>query len=129
MRVKHKVVLNIGDDTEFKDKLFSLDDTLAEVTSDAFQKCVSGRAAIQASATEALSLGDLAVVRGLYIKADVELQVAMNGSADKLQMRRAQATSDHPATLFFEGDVTSVSVTAGVTAANLVYCAWGDPSA
>lgn len=130
MRIKHKVGLRIGDDPTLKDLLFALDDSLAEVAIDTYLRMASGKFNIAASGTEALSLGDVDAVKGLFIKVDGDVTVDINGLG-AIQLRRSATTAGTVAKLFMEADITSVSITNtdGTAAVNGVWCVWGDLAA
>lgn len=127
MRIKHKVNVRIADDANMKDMLFGPDDELAEIVADGFLRQASGIIALDAAATESLSFGDVDAVKGLYLKIDQDVQVDINGLGN-LQMRRHTTTTGTYAKLFIEGDITSVSITNGGSAARGLWCVWGDPA-
>lgn len=125
IRVKHKVGVNIGLDTGMKDTLLVTDDTLSEVILDGFDHAVSNIISVDALATEALSLGDLTTVRGLYLKVNADCIVRLNGSTDDIQLK--VGGTGQPAKLFLEATITQVEVEA-IAALTGVYCLWGDPT-
>lgn len=125
IRVKHKVAVSVGLDTDMKDTLLVTDDTLAEVILDGFDRGVSNVIAVAAAVTEALSLGDLSTVRGLYLKVDTDCKVYLNGSADGIELKTGG--TGKPAKLFVEATITQVDVEA-IAALTGVYCLWGDPT-
>src|SRR3990167_25037 len=108
MRIKHKIIISITDDTEGKDKLFDLDEELAEIDTEAFAKCVSGRFEIAASSNENLSFGDVSDVRAVYVKADNDFNVKFNGGTEVFNIKRA--STSHPAKMFLEIDTTAVNL-------------------
>ena len=129
MRIKHKLVVNVGDDAALKDKLFSTDEDLAEVVIDNYQRQVSGKMYIQAAAVENVPLGDVDAAKGVFLKVDQDVTIKLNGGATVLQLRKASELADATAKMFLEADITAVEVTAPAGAdVNAVYCVWGDPS-
>ena len=130
MRIRHKANVRITDDAAGKDVLFGPDDSLAEVVIDNMQRQASGLFNIAAAGTEALSLGDVTAVKGLYIKCkDGDMDVDIN-ALGAIQVRRAVAGTG-TCRLLIEGNITSVSITNpdGVNGINGVWCVWGDPEA
>lgn len=127
MRISHKVILKIGDDTAFKDLLFQTDEALAEQVIDAFDGQASGKINIAASGTEALNFGDITTVKGIFIKLDGDADIDVNTLGD-IPLRRATTTSGVKAKFFMEGDITSISLTnvSGTDVLTGVYCAWGN---
>lgn len=129
MRLKHKIIVKVADDTDMKDLLFSLDDQLSEVIIDAWTKCFSGKVTVSLNTNEDLSLGDIGVVKGIYLKANKDVTIKLNGSADGLVLKRAGTLSTNSAKLFLEAGITQVNVTAPVTEdAEVLYCIWGTDS-
>jgi len=128
MRVKHKVIVQVARDADMKNTLFSTDETLAEVIADGFDRSVTGLLHVAATVTESVPLGDVDVPKGLYLEVDQDCQVAINGSADLIQLRKSSTASSVPAKLFLEADISSLAITAGATAVNGAFCVWGDPS-
>jgi hypothetical protein len=128
MRVKHSVIVQIGDDTEMKDKLFYTDETLAQTQSDGFTRAANTKVHVAQAGSESLSFGDVDVVKGFYLKVDVECIVRLNGSTDNIQLRKAGSASY--AKLLMECDLTQIEVDAPAdSAVNGVFVVWGDPSA
>jgi len=129
MRIRHKVNVRIGDDANLKDLLFGPDDEMAEVVVDGYLRQASGIMALAAAATEAVSLGDVDAVKGVFLKFDQDVTVDINGLG-AIQLRRHTTTTGTYAKLFIEGDITSLSVTnPGTTAARGIWCVWGDLAA
>jgi hypothetical protein len=127
MQVKHKVNVKITDDAAGKDVLFGLDDTLAEVSLTSFTKYTSGRVSVAAAVDETINLGDIAAVKGLYLKADADCQIKLNNNTETLQLRKGSTSTGTYARFFMEGDITSLEVTtAADTPVNIIFCAWGD---
>jgi hypothetical protein len=126
MRIKNKVIVYIADDADMKDELFNTDEDLAEVIMDGYTKVESGKYSVLASATKTLSLGDITEIRGIFLKADQECVVTINGNDYTMCLPAA----GKPAKLYLDIVVTSVTVTspANVTT-TVVYCVWGDEAA
>ena len=126
MRIKHKVRVQIAEDTAMKNLLFSADDSLSEVTIDAYVRCASGVIKVDMNTNEDLPLGDVGAVKGLYLRVDQEATVKLNGGTEILQLRKPSTSTSVYARLFFEGDITQVNITAPALAdLNGVYCVWG----
>ena len=127
MRIKHKVNVRIADDADFKNFLFAPDDSLSEVVIDAYARQSSGKFKIDMNTNEDLSLGDIAAVKGIYIKVNKDAQVKLNGGTKVIQLRRSGTTTSDYAKLFMEADITQVNITAPTTEdLEGVICAWGD---
>lgn len=130
MRVKLKPAITISNDAEGKYKLFAPDEALLERWIDNWTKHFSGIAAVEGLATETLSLGDIAAVKGLWMSISTDCTVKLNGATPALQVRKATvAGGDDRAILFIEADITSIEVTAGSDAVNIIYAIWGDATA
>ena len=128
MRLKHSIIVQIGDDAEMKDLLFSTDATLAQVQIDGFQRANIAKVNVAAAGTESLPLGDVDVVKGFYLKVDQEAVVRLNGSSDDIQLRKG-ASASH-AKLFMEIDLSAIEVDAPATSVTTgIFVVWGDPSA
>lgn len=126
MRLKHKVIVKVSDDADMKDLLFSTDEQLAEVVIDAWTKSFCGKVTVAMNTNENLSLGDIGMVKGLYLKANKDVVIKLNGSADSLTLKRSGTTTSHFAKLFLEGAITQVNIAAPVTEdASIIYCIWG----
>jgi hypothetical protein len=126
MRVKHKVIVKVSDDADMKDLLFSTDEQLAEVVIDAWTKSFCGKVTVALNTTENLSLGDIGLVKGLYLKVNKDVVIKFNGSADSMTLKRAGSTTNHYAKLFLEAAITQVNIAAPVTEdASILYCIWG----
>ena len=128
IRIKHKVRVQIAEDTDMKNLLFSRDDTLSEKIIDAYVRQTSGKFNIAASANEDLPFGDITTVKGMYIEVDQDVQVKLNGSNDAIQLRKSSSTEGVTAQMFLEADISQVNVTAGSDAVNGTFCFWGDTS-
>jgi hypothetical protein len=131
IRVKHRVWVNVAEDTLMKNKLFSPDAELSEVISDGFEKTTSGRISIAASGNENLNLGDITAVKGLWLKVDGAAKIKINGSSDEIQLRLEPdgvAGTDF-AKFFIEADISSLNVANdSAVVMNGVWCVWGDPT-
>jgi len=126
MRIKHKIIVKVADDADMKDLLFSLDEQLSEVVIDSWTKAFSGKVTVALNTNENLSLGDIGVVKGLYLKANKDCVVKLNGAAEGLTLKRAGATTAHFAKLFLEVGITSINVAAPATEdTEVLYCVWG----
>lgn len=126
MRLKHKVIVKVSDDADMKDLLFSTDEQLAEVIIDAWTKSLCGKVTVAMNTNENLSLGDIGSVKGIYLKADKDVVIKLNGSADSLTLKRSGTTTSHFAKLFLEAAITQVNIAAPVTEdASILYCIWG----
>lgn len=129
MRLKHKVIVKVADDADMKDLLFSIDEQLSEVIIDAWTRCCSGKVKVDLNTDEDLCLGDVAVVKGLYLKANKDVVVKLNGSSEGISLKRAGTTTSCYAKLFLEASITSINVAAPATEdAEIVYCVWGTDS-
>ena len=126
MRVSHTLMVQIGQDTAFKKKLFYIEQAGAQVVSDGFLRQANSSFNIAAQASEAMNLGDVTDVRGIYIECSVEAKVYLNGSAVPLQLRKAPNAT--LAKLFVECDVTSLTIENPDQSveAEGVYVIWGD---
>lgn len=121
MRVKQKVVTVISKDTDGKELFYSNDNTTAEAQEDGYTAPFTHEQKILANATEALKWGDL-VVAGISLQVDNDCQLAINGSADLIQMR---ALTNAPGRWFMNADLTGIEVTAGAADVIVTYVMWG----
>ncbi len=130
IRVKHRVWVQLSEDTVAKNKLFSQDPELSEVISDGFDKQASGIISVAISGNENLNLGDITSVKGIWFKADGEVKLKINGSSDEIQLRLEPGAGDGDfAKFFIEADISAVNVVNDTAAiVNCVYCAYGDPT-
>lgn len=126
MRIKHKVRVQIARDTAMKRLLFQDDVTLSEKIIDSWVRQNSGLMTVTASTSEDVPTGDIAAVKGCYIEADQEVILKLNGSTDQIQMRSDPGATTTCCKFFLEADITQINVTAGASAANIVFCLWGD---
>jgi hypothetical protein len=129
MRIKHKVNVRIGEDTDMKNLLFGPDDTLAEQVIDRYERQTSGKFKIAANETESLPLGDITAVKGMFLKINGDALITLNGADTPIQVRKPGTTSTDYGRLFLEADIASVSIEAPeLSAVEGVYCFWGDVS-
>lgn len=85
----------------------------------------SGAAVVAPAATQALSLGSVAAVAGVWLEATAAITLTLNGTPLSLLPPAAGAV----ARFFMEGTVTSLSVTnSGSANAKVTYAVWGDPA-
>ena len=128
MRVRNTVQVQISLDADGKRKLFSDDPQLSQTVTDQFATQANSVLSIAPSNTENLSLGDVELVRGLYLEVDQEAKVRLNGSSDFIQMR--MAPDGVKARLFVEAEITAVTVENTATEVlSGVYVIFGDPIA
>jgi hypothetical protein len=126
MRIRLKPAITISNDDSGKYKLFAPDETSVERVMDAFTREFSGIAQVAALAMETLALGDVTLVRGLWLSASADCQISINGGA-LIQLRKPTASSGTGgATLVLEAEITSLQVTAGAAAVDIIYAVWGD---
>ena len=126
MRLSHTLMVQIGQDSEFKKKLVYIEQTAAQVVSDGFEKQANSSFNIAPSGLEAMTFGDVDEVKGLYIESDSEVKVRLNGSADPIQLRKAPDAA--LAKFFLEADITELTIENPSTEneANGFYTVWGD---
>ena len=131
IRVKHKILVQIGLDTDFNRKLFFIEDnTSAEVVSDGYDQQTSGNVSVAATSIETLSFGDLTDVKGFYLEMDAACKVRLNGSDDAIDMILPDGVTEDPkAKLFIESTLTGVTIEnesgAAITG---FYALWGNPT-
>lgn len=127
IRVKHKVLVQTYRDTSEKNGYYTPDDSSSEVILDGFDKQCNSNLKVPQNTSELLDFGDVDVVKGVYIEANVEAKLKLNGSTDELQLRKGSTLAGTKAKFFFEGDISSVEVVAP-TDEDVVgeYCVWGD---
>ena len=131
LRLKHKVVVQLSRDTDQKQKgvVFLDDDSVQEVDTSSYERSAGGDVSIAAAASEALALGDVQVVRGLYLEVSSQCSVTLNGGNVPLVVQPDTGTSGKSGKLFLNATITSVSVenTSGATM-TAFYAVWGDPT-
>ncbi len=126
MRLKHKIVVVAADDTDMKDVLFGIDETLAQVTIDAFDHVTSGNFTVAAEATDAMPKGDVVAIKGIYLKVSGDCVVALS---DDIEIPVELAPDQKFARMFLEGTFTKLEITAPLevtTPLKGTYCMWGD---
>lgn len=132
IRVVHELKLHVSQDQAQKNSLFERHEDLSKVTIDSFLRHNSGNPTVLNATAKVLSLGDVGAVKGVYIEADADCDVRLNGSADPIQLRRApvggtQTVITPTVKLFLESDITAIEVTASQGSdVNLSYVVWGD---
>ena len=134
IRVISNINLQIFADTSKKDCLFNLSDDSTTLTMDSFEESNSGRLQLAASAAGSIPLGGIAAGKGVFIQADQDLDIVLNGGSDTLQLRKHAASTTSAPTFvpfFFMGEVTSVAVTnaSSTESVNITYAVFGDPTA
>lgn len=129
MRVKHKIIIDISDDTAGEDVLFSQSEKLALSQIDNWQRSNSGKMSIAALGTENIPFGDVGDVRFVYIKAAGDFDLKFDGGVELMHFKRALATSG-TAKCLMEVDVSSITIVNVSASAvlNLVFCVAGDPT-
>lgn len=131
MRVRHKVVVTIDEASDGKNMLLAPDDVAAEIILDGPEEASVVRATLAAAGVLSVPFGSVGDARGVFLKATGDFDVSINGGA-ALPVRRgisaaAGGTKAATTKLFFEGLLTSVSITA-VEALSLTAAVWGDPA-
>lgn len=129
IRMTHNLLVRFSNDTAGKQKLVWPDSN--EVTSDGFDQQVTSNLQVAASASQALTFGDVAAVKGIYIEVNQDCLLTINGGS-AIQLRRhpgANLTTDM-ARFFIEADITSIQIDNSANSSTLVgqYTAWGDPT-
>lgn len=129
MRVKHKIKVNVAEDTDMKLKLFDRDDTLSEVIIDGYTQQSSGTLDVAAGVTEDISFGDVTLVKGFYLRVNQDIKLKFNGGSEEFQVRKSSSTSGVTAKFFAEMDFTQIEVIGHATEATSgVFCVWGAAS-
>jgi hypothetical protein len=129
MRIKHSLQLAIAEDADMKDPLFGpTDETLIQVIIDGYTSAASGKVKVLATITKALPLGDVQLVRGIYLEVDQDCSIKINDGA-AIALKRGNSTTGALAKFFLEAALTKVEVVAGSIDVHGTYCVWGDPSA
>ena len=137
MRIDLTALVQIFDDSDRKDALFSPDLTNAKVTLDGFETMVAGRFSIDPASTESLSFGDITEAHGYLVQLDMvgasNTVPAAQINVNALGVRSfvPGASSGVPARSLHEGIVTSLALTNLDASVTLIgrYVVWGDPSA
>ena len=130
LRLKHKVVVQISRDTDQKQKgvVFLDDDSVQEVDTSGYLRSAGGDISIAVSSTEALNLGDVQAVRGLYLEVDGQCNVTLNGANVALDVQPDAGTTGKRGKLLLNAGITSVSVenVSATTVLTGFYAVWGD---
>ncbi len=111
MRVKHKIWVNTARDTDMSDLVYGPAEMERVTQIDGYDQWGGGSFDLAAGGTESLNLGDVDGVKGIYLEADKDVEIKLNGSTDAIQMRVASTTSGAVARMFLEADITAISVT------------------
>lgn len=123
MRIRHTVDVHITSDGGTSSSLFGPDNLTSKALIDSMSSFTSGAQSIPASATENVAFADVADARGIYLRANGQCEISVNGGAP-LTLR--PATASGTAKLFFEGELTSVSIeNTGTSPLSCVYVIWG----
>jgi hypothetical protein len=135
VRIKHKVNVQAWEEVEQKNVLFAPNDARAEITIDNMEHISSGVLTIEDDSDMDVPLPDIQTVRGIFLKADQDVIVTINGG-DPQQLRRpSEGTEDAPTYchFFLEGDITSVNVEKPATTpaadSHVRWVVWGNPEA
>jgi len=125
--IKHVVAVRTSRDKDFKKAMWYPDVDLSEVVIDTFTKQASTNFTVPLSSSEALTNGDVAAVKGIYLESNAACKVYLNGSTNSLSMVPA---AGKVAKLFLEAEVTTVEIENESTDTELegVYICWGDPT-
>jgi hypothetical protein len=127
MRIKHSIFLEIANDADMKEPLFGpIDETLAATQIDGYTKPASGIVKVLATQTESIPFGDVAAVKGIYLKVNQNCGLKINGEA---AITLAMGNANGYARFFLEAALTSVQLVAGSADVQGIFCVWGDPAA
>jgi hypothetical protein len=134
MRAKVKANVTLTQDADGKDKLFSLDDALAELTLDGFQEMAAGTALLTNGVPFTLGFGQLvgSGAQGMFLKGNGDFAMVLNGGS-AVQVKRgvvgpAGSNKAASARVLMEAAITSVVITP-VADMLLTFVLWGDPVA
>lgn len=126
LRVQHKLLVQIGTDSTFTEKLFYPEDANAMVILDTMTNQHSGTINIAANTTGTLDFGAVAVVAGFKLKVYATCTVSINGGT-AVTLKPGSVATGVPAEYAGDVLVTSLSVTnPGGTPLLGNYCVWGD---
>lgn len=130
MRVEHQVTVQIHEDADARDGLWTPDKTVAKTVITNMQRMTSGRINLAGAAVETLALGDVASVRAVYLELDGNFNVVWNGGAEIFNFRLADTVAGRKARCFAEMLVTAISITnpSATVALNGRYVVYGDPT-
>lgn len=132
MRVVQKVNIQMFTDTGQLSSYLNLSDDAATQVVDNMQAGKWDAFNIAASATYTIPFADNqpTSVRSLWIRAQGDFDITLNGSATPIQVRRPNTLAGTFANFYFDGVVTSVVITNQTTAAVLsgLWAMTGDPA-
>ena len=130
MLVKHVVFPALSTDDEGKQKLIALDEVLSTVSLKGFKEASIGHMALLAGVPTAIPFASVAVGWGLFLLADGDFALAVDGGADIPVKRGKTGDTAVPdstsARVLAEFQTTSLAVTA-VADCTLTFAVWGDP--
>lgn len=125
MHIKRVANVRIYEDATERDPLHApRDDTFTQTVSGA-ARYTAGKFSVAASATEALSVGDIALPRGVRIQASAACSVLLNGT---LTIPIApESSSETSAVFIMTGAISSISIiNSNTSAVTGTYTFWGD---
>ena len=128
--VKHKIRLQIAKDSNFKTLRHQDSDTDSEVLLTAHDRDGGyGFTIAESPAEEAIVFGDVANVKGVYIEADQNIGLKINGSASAIMLAKGSTATGTLAKFFIEGTITSLTLVgaSGATATGYIVF-WGADS-
>ena len=134
LRVRHKVNVQIYESSSETNCFFAPNDTAAAITMDSHARHTAKSIQIADGATEAVDLGDIASVGGLYLKTDQSVVLTINFGAGAVTVPVTASPSNSgsiPLTgkFFIEAPVTALSIqkpsTPTAVVANVVLAVWG----
>lgn len=132
-RIRKKVNVRAWEEVEQKNILFAPDDSLVETVIENMEHFSSGRITVEDGTNMDVPLPDIAEVRGVLIRSDQDVNIALNGGTALPMKRPSAGASDAPtyADFFFEGTLTSINIAkpATIPAASAIirYAVYGDP--
>jgi hypothetical protein len=128
IRVRHTVAVRTSRDTDFKQAMWDPDVPLSEVVLDNMEKQTNGNFAVPVTSVESLPVGDVTLIKGMYLEVGAACKVRVNGSLDSIDL--VPGSSGEAAKFFLEADINQVDVENESTSdvLNGVYVFWGDPS-
>lgn len=134
IRVKSKVNVQIYENSNETNCFFAPSDAAALVTNDSYLRHTTKSIQVADGATEAVGLGDIASVGGIYLKTDQSIVLTINFGAGAVTVPvTASPTNTGSVPLigkfFIEAPVTALSIqkpsTPTAVAANVVLAVWG----
>lgn len=128
IRVRHTVAVQTSRDTDFKKAMWNPEVPLSEVVLDNFEKQTNGNFSVPAATTESLPVGDVTLIKGMFLEVEAECKVRLNGSLDSIELK--PGAEGGTAKFFLEADINQVDVENESASAVLdgVYVFWGDPA-